>query len=33
MTPAEDDMGVYGSDFGGDYGEGELPLVVLAPRQ
>ena len=34
VTPAEDDMGVYGTDFGdGDYGEGEFPLVVLNPRQ
>jgi hypothetical protein len=34
VTPAEDDMGVYGSDFGeGDYGQGEFPLVVLNPRQ
>lgn len=34
VTPAEDDMGVYGTDFGdGDYGEGEFPLVVLTPRQ
>jgi hypothetical protein len=34
VTPAEDDMGVYGTDFGdGDYGEGEFPLVVLDPRQ
>lgn len=34
VTPAEDDMGVYGTDFGeGDYGEGEFPLVVLSQRQ
>lgn len=34
VTPAEDDMGVYGTDFGdGDYGEGEFPMVVLTPRQ
>lgn len=34
VTPAEDDMGVYGTEFGdGGYGEGEFPLVVLTPDQ
>ena len=34
VRPAEDDMGVYGTEFGdGDYGEGEFPLVVLTPHQ
>lgn len=34
VTPAEDDMGLYGTQFGdGDYSEGRFPLVVLTPRQ
>jgi len=34
VTPAEDDMGVYGTELGdGDYREGEFPLVVLNPRE
>jgi hypothetical protein len=34
VRPAEDDMGVYGTEFGdGDYGAGEFPLVVLRQHE